>query len=73
MKDLMERKQQENERLTIAIANGYVLSMSKEAQAEWRASHAQPTGASPEAVAKQSSTLARLSRMFPGAVKARPN
>lgn len=70
MTDLMERKQDELDRLTVAIANGYVLAMSPEAQAEWRTKHAKATA---EDVSKQSAAFARLARLFPGAVKAKAN
>lgn len=73
MTDLMERKQADLDRLTVAIANGYVLSMSPEAQAEWRTAHAKPTAASEEQISKQSASLARLARLFPGAVKPKVN
>ena len=39
MLDLIERKQDELDRLTVAIAQGYGISMSTEYAAKWQAEH----------------------------------
>jgi hypothetical protein len=69
MDDLMDRKQDELDRLTVAVANGYAISMSAEAHAKWTAAHTPMPEHSPEAIAQQAMTLAQIGRWFPGAVK----
>jgi hypothetical protein len=74
MDDLMERKQEDLDRLTVAMANGYAIAMDSGARASWKASRVDP-GPAPDAAAaaRQSASIARLSRLFPGAVKAKAN
>jgi hypothetical protein len=72
MTALLARKQTEADHLTVAIANGYAISMSAEAAAKWRADHALDYSA-PAAVQRQSASMARLAGLFPGAVKAKVN
>jgi hypothetical protein len=71
MLDLLERKNDELDKLTIAIAQGYGISMSSEYAAKWTAEHAAPAGPSQEAVHRQSASIGRLAAMFPNAVKTR--
>jgi hypothetical protein len=74
MDDLMERKQEDLDRLTVAFANGYAIAMDSGARSQWQAARASP-GPAPdaEAAARQSASIARLSKLFPGAVKAKAN
>lgn len=73
MDDLMERKSEDLDRLTEAFAAGYAIAMSDKARAAWQARHIAPSAGDPEAASRQSATIARLARLFPGAVKAKAN
>jgi hypothetical protein len=65
MKALIERRTQEADSLTVAIADGVAISTSAEAAAQWRSSHGH-AGTNADA---QNATIGRLAAMFPGAVR----
>lgn len=69
MLDLIERRREDQDRLTVAIAQGYGISMDAAYAAKWQADRAVASGPQAEAIAKQSATIGRLARMFPGAVR----
>lgn len=71
MLDLVQRKQDELDQLTVAVASGYAMSMDSAYAAKWAAAHAKDPGSSPEAIQRQSGSIGRLASMFPGAVKVR--
>ncbi len=61
MDDLMDRKSEDWDRLTEAVAAGYAISMSPKAAQQWQARHGAPPEMDREAAAaRQSATIARL-------------
>jgi hypothetical protein len=72
MLDLIERRKEDMDRLTLAVASGYGITMSREYAAKWQADHAEKApAATPEAIQRQNGSIARLASLFPGAVKQR--
>jgi hypothetical protein len=76
MWDLIDRRKDEHNRLTLAITHGYAMAMVPGAFDKWRASLGAPTADAPvateDAVRRQSASLGRLAGLFPQAVKRRP-
>jgi hypothetical protein len=68
MLDLIERKREDLDHLTVAMAQGYGISMSAEYASKWQAEHA-PVASGTVAAQRQSAAFGRLAAMFPGAVK----
>ena len=70
MLDLIARKREDLDHLTVAVAQGYGISMSAEYASKWQAEHT-PVAAGNAGAQRQSAALGRLAAMFPGAVKVR--
>lgn len=70
MLDLIDRKREDLEHLTVAVAQGYGISMSAEYASKWQAEHT-PVASGNAAAQRQAGTISRLAAMFPGAVKVR--
>jgi hypothetical protein len=62
MDDLMDRKQEEYDRLTVAVAQGYAIANSEQARRHWMASHTEAPDADGKeaAAARQRTALRRL-------------
>lgn len=73
MQDLIERMDEDRTRLTVAVAQGFGISMSSEYASKWQADHLAPSApaATPDAIQRQAGSIARLAGLFPGAVKQR--
>ena len=65
---LVERLRTEDERMTVALANGVAISLSKEAQQAWASVHAPKRTRAPRNSAAFWATLMQLRALFPGAV-----
>lgn len=64
---MTDRLREAQDGLTLAVATGLAISSSKEAFEAWR--RAQGGDGGRPSAAEQRATIARLARLFPGAVK----
>jgi hypothetical protein len=66
----VERLRTEDERMTVAIANGFAISQSKDALKAWQAAH--PARQAPPTEASRAAfwaSIVEIQSIFPGAVR----
>jgi hypothetical protein len=73
MLDLVQRKRDELDQLTIAVASGYAMTMDSKFASKWAAEHSNAPDHSQAAIQRQSGSIGRLAAMFPGSVKTKTN